>query len=416
MQFYADDSMSVDKRKTEGEDKAKMTRKRTPRIPPGIQRHGKDGNRWRVRIYVDGVQKHVGIYNTLSDARYAQQKAQSEALRGQFLTPQEQAKRRRELKALEEAKSVTFQDVAESWLSHLKQSGRAASTIVTHRSTLNVHLTPVLGDIPIAGITPGMIQDLLDNIETEIPRRNAARTLQTLLNYAVQTEAGGLTASPFKATIARPKPPKGRIDREKIATPDEVEALTAQMPTNLRLAVPLAAWCCLRLGEVLGLARGDLMNLDDPQQATLRVDRQVNAKANDITPPKSDSYRTVAIPGFMLPMIEEHLADFVDQLPSAPLFPGNGVGGRVSQSAFDRQWRAARKKVKPGFKFHDLRHSGLTHFAQAGATLAELMLRGGHTDVSVALRYQTATAERDRALTDIMENMLTKDNGRGSND
>lgn len=38
-------------------------------------------------------------------------------------------------------------------------------------------------------------------------------------------------------------------------------------------------------------------------------------------------------------------------------------------------------------------------YAQQGANLAELLHRGGHTDVSVALRYQHATAERDRALT-----------------
>lgn len=398
--------MSVDKCKTQGIDKVRMTRKRPLNIPPGIQRYGPDGKRWRVRIYVDGVQKHVGVYNTLSDARYAQQKAQSDALRGQFLTPRERAKRRRELKALEEQKAVTFQEVAASWLDHLKQAGRAASTIVTHRSTLNVHLIPVLGDLPIAGITSGMIQELLDNIDAEIPRRNAARTLQTLLNYAVQTEAGGLAASPFNATIARPKSPRDSVDREKIATPDEVNAFSDSMPDSLALAVPLAAWCGLRLGEVLGLARGDLMNLDDPQQATLRVERQVNAKANAITPPKSDSYRTIAIPASMLPMIKDHLAQYVDDDRTAPLFPGGGVGGRISQSAFDRQWRRAREKVKPGFRFHDLRHSGLTHFAQAGATLAELMLRGGHTDVSVALRYQTATAERDRALTDIMDTAI----------
>ncbi|GAA4714398.1 hypothetical protein APR04_004114 [Promicromonospora umidemergens] len=41
---------------------------------------------------------------------------------------------------------------------------------------------------------------------------------------------------------------------------------------------------------------------------------------------------------------------------------------------------------------------GLTRIAQGGATLAELMRRGGHSDVTVVLRYQKATMARDIEL------------------
>lgn len=51
-----------------------------------------------------------------------------------------------------------------------------------------------------------------------------------------------------------------------------------------------------------------------------------------------------------------------------------------------------------GYRFHDLRHTGLTRFAQEGATLAELMRRGGHADIHVVLRYQKATMARDVEL------------------
>ena len=51
-----------------------------------------------------------------------------------------------------------------------------------------------------------------------------------------------------------------------------------------------------------------------------------------------------------------------------------------------------------GYRFHDLRHTGLTRIAQEGATLAELMRRGGHSDVTVVLRYQKATMARDIEL------------------
>jgi integrase len=87
---------------------------------------------------------------------------------------------------------------------------------------------------------------------------------------------------------------------------------------------------------------------------------------------------------------------------TAPVL-ANGRGVRVSQSALDRAWRDAREQAgRPGFHFHALRHTGLSKYAEQGATLAELLHRGGHTDVTVALRYQHATAQRDRALTELM--------------
>jgi integrase len=51
---------------------------------------------------------------------------------------------------------------------------------------------------------------------------------------------------------------------------------------------------------------------------------------------------------------------------------------------------------------HDLRHSGLTWAAATGASVAELMRRGGHASPAAALRYQHATEDRDRALADAL--------------
>jgi len=46
-------------------------------------------------------------------------------------------------------------------------------------------------------------------------------------------------------------------------------------------------------------------------------------------------------------------------------------------------------------------------FAQEGATLAELMRRGGHADISIVLRYQHATMTRDRELADRMSERVS---------
>jgi integrase len=69
---------------------------------------------------------------------------------------------------------------------------------------------------------------------------------------------------------------------------------------------------------------------------------------------------------------------------------GNAIG-----QAFTR----ARAKVNmPGFTFHDLRHTGQTLAASAGATLADLKKRLGHASSAAANRYLHAVEGRDRQI------------------
>ncbi|HSS11451.1 MAG TPA: hypothetical protein VLL25_16315, partial [Acidimicrobiales bacterium] len=51
----------------------------------------------------------------------------------------------------------------------------------------------------------------------------------------------------------------------------------------------------------------------------------------------------------------------------------------------------------------DLRHTGNTWAAATGASTLELMRRMGHASAAAALRYQHATAERDREIADFLD-------------
>lgn len=82
--------------------------------------------------------------------------------------------------------------------------------------------------------------------------------------------------------------------------------------------------------------------------------------------------------------------------PGARGSPGQGLPDRARSGLEGCSRRGGTARLP----LHNLRHTGLSKYAEQGATLAELLHRGGHTDVTVALRYQHATAERDRALTE----------------
>jgi integrase len=72
-------------------------------------------------------------------------------------------------------------------------------------------------------------------------------------------------------------------------------------------------------------------------------------------------------------------------------------------STVNRVWQRARHAIgRPDLHYHDLRHSGLTWSAASGASVAELMRRGGHANPTAALRYQHATEDRDRVIADAL--------------
>ena len=104
-----------------------------------------------------------------------------------------------------------------------------------------------------------------------------------------------------------------------MATAEEVKSFAEAMPAHLRIAVPLAAWCALRMGEVLGLQRRDLEHLDDPSRATLHVRRQWNSQAKSLTLPKAGSARSIAIPAALLPAVVMHLGTFTGRDRTAPV-------------------------------------------------------------------------------------------------
>ena len=62
----------------------------------------------------------------------------------------------------------------------------------------------------------------------------------------------------------------------------------------------------------------------------------------------------------------------------------------------------------PGVHFHDLRHTGGTLTATAGATTKELMPRLGHSGTRAAMIYQRATRDRDKSIADGLAKLIDK--------
>lgn len=224
----------------------------------------------------------------------------------------------------------------------------------------------------------------------------AYRYLHSVLQQAVRD--GRLDANPCQIVGAGSTRPRERVP----ATPEQVAALAAAMPPRWSTAVLVAAWSGLRAGELFGLARRHV----DLSAGTVRVERAVTylpGRAPFFGETKtSSSRRTVHLPPHVVEVLSRHMDLYTAQDKDALVFAdeqGHIASKDVRRVAFDRARRAVGR---PDLSWHDLRHTGATIAAQAGASVRELQHRMGHATVRAAMIYQHADAARDRDLAQAM--------------
>jgi integrase len=299
------------------------------------------------------------------------------------------------------AGKVTLSEYTHSWL-----SGRSDLRPVTrakYEHMLERHVLPTLGAYGLAVLSPSAVRSWYMGMRERYMTTadDAYRMLRAALITAVSD--GLIVKSPCQVKGAG----NARSAERPVLSVAELSAAADTVPDRYRLAVLLSAWCQLRRGEVLGLQRRDI----DLLHGTIRIERALVRPMSGpviVGPPKTAAgVRTLAVPSNMLPALREHLDRFVTAEPGAWLFAADDCGP-VDPSTLDRAWQRARGAIgRPEVFFHDLRHSGLTWAAASGASVAELMRRGGHANPRAALRYQHATEDRDRAIADALADLAS---------
>ncbi|SKC76198.1 tyrosine-type recombinase/integrase [Krasilnikoviella flava] len=234
----------------------------------------------------------------------------------------------------------------------------------------------------------------------------AYRLLRTVCNAAVRERL--IDASPCQVRRAGQVKPAERVP----ATPEEVDTIAAAMPERYRAAVVAAAWSALRAGELFALERRHVERVPGGG-VRLRVEQAlVDVAGQPVTfgPPKSDAgRRTVNVHGPAAAALLDHLRTFTGPGAHALVFAtesGRPVRASQRTQMFARARRAAGRD---DLRWHDLRHTGATRAAEAGATLRELQNRLGHSTIAAALVYQHASDDADRRLAERMAAMTTRE-------
>ena len=285
---------------------------------------------------------------------------------------------------------TTLAAYAEQWLAQREVKAR---TREHYAKLLERHIAPALGRLPLGAITADDVRTWYAGFDPATPtiRAHAYGLLRTIMGTAASD--GRISANPC---VIRRAGSTRRVHEIRPASQDELAKLADAMPEQYAAMIPLASWCALRFGELTELRRSDV----DLVAGVVRVERAVVRAGGgfEVTTPKSDAgTRDVAIPPHLVPVLAEHLSKHVGTKADSLLFPA-AHGGHLAPATLYRQFYKARDAAnRPDLRFHDLRHSGAVLAAQAGATLAELMGRLGHSPAA-AMRYQHTAQGRDQVI------------------
>jgi hypothetical protein len=308
--------------------------------------------RYRARYTVPGTDPQVWVKAPETFARRVDADA--------WLARQRTALEDRVLRPAVLARRMTLQEYVDAWL----RDRRSASGQPLRPSTRRVYehylvklVYPESGEVLLTELTPPLVSGWYRRLVPDRPtlRARTYALLRGVLTTAIEDEL--IAVNPCRvrgASNARP------ATQTVVAGPAQVNELAAAMPAPLAAAVQIGAWCQLRNGEVLELRRKDMT----AELISVRRGVTWTRLGAHVGPPKTDAgVRTVSIPPHVRPVLAAHLESFVPDDPEALLFPAApGSTEHMRQTTFAYHFKRAvlQTSLPTTFRFHWLRHTGLT--------------------------------------------------------
>ena len=365
----------------------------------GAVRELKSGQ-WQARYRgPDGIMRPADrTFPSKTDAEVWLTRKEAEILNDEWINP--------------DAGRVPLADYAKDWID--ERPNLRPKTIRLYRYLLRSHLESALGSMAVAEIKEAQVRrwrkNLLDANVSAVTTAKAYRFLKAVMNTAVddglikrnpcRIKGAGQEKSPERATLTIP----------------QVYALAEAIDQRYRALVLLGIFASLRWGELAALRRADV----DLEACTIHVERQLTETiggAPAFGPPKSDAgVRQVPFPGMIAADLRWHLACFAGDQADALIFTSPAGTPLRHSNFYRRAWLKALAKVGlTGVHFHDLRHTGNTLTADAGANLRELMERMGHASTRAALIYLHSTDERQRKLAEVVGELAREELRKAKN-
>ena len=303
----------------------------------------------------------------------------------------------------------------ESWLTEVARVTVRPRTYVSYRYVVGLHLTPALGGIALASLSPADVQTFLNAKSTSGLSPRTVGYLRGVLRGALGHAERTDLVTRNVARLARPP----RLPRRRVSplSVEQVRAFVAAiLGDRLEALYLVALGVGLRQGEILGLRWSEV----DLEGGTLTVRHalaRIDGRLELVEPKSVTSRRVVPLPAFVRDALVAHRHhQAAEPLPLRPTPPdpfadlvfvtthGTPLDGITITRRFQRILAAAGL---PRQRFHDLRHACASLLLAQGVPARVVMETLGHSEISLTLNtYSHVMPSVGREAAERMDQLL----------
>lgn len=314
-----------------------------------------------------------------------------------------------------EGKSLKFSEFTEIWKRDYGSKELAPSTYKRYCRMLETRLLPYFGHFYVNKIKPTDIMQFYDLLskDTQLVRKKdngGNKTLKPLSGKTILEHHRLLRAMLHKAVYwqvivsnpaERVQPPKAKKPKRKYYDDDQCKILLENLEQldeeqiKYKTAIILTVFTGVRLGELMGLEWNDI----DFRNGIVSINRssQYLADTGVFTkvPKTESSIREVAIPDFVISLLEEYKLWYEEQkslygelwIDSNRLFVQ--ADGRPMHPSTISKWfvKFIGQIGLPVINFHGLRHTNATLLIAQNIDVAVVAARLGHAQITTTFNF-----------------------------
>lgn len=334
-----------------------------------------------------------------------------------------------------DGKSLKFSEFTEIWKRDYGSKELAPSTYKRYCRMLETRLLPYFGHFYINKIKPTDIMKFYDLLEkdTQLVRKkgnNGSKTKKPLSGKTILEHHRLLRAMLHKAVywqliVANPaervQPPKARKPKRKSYDDEQTKILLENLEllpsedAKYKVAIILTVFTGVRLGELMGLEWQDV----DFKNGIISINRSSQYLSNmgvfTKVPKTESSIREIAIPEFIISLLEEYKLWYEEQKSiygelwtnSDRLFVQ--VDGKPMHPSTISKWfvKYVGQIGLPVINFHGLRHTNASLLVAQNIDIAVISARLGHAQISTTLDfYVHPLLSHNRKAGYALENLL----------
>ena len=334
-----------------------------------------------------------------------------------------------------EGKSLKFSEFTEIWKRDYGSKELAPSTYKRYCRMLETRILPYFGHFYINKIKPTDIMQFYDLLsrDTQLVRKksnNSKKTIKPLSGKTILEHHRLLRAMLHKAIYwqlivsnpaERVQPPKAMKPKRRYYDDEQCKVLIENLTElgenqiKYKVAIILTIFTGVRLGELMGLEWQDV----DFKTGIVSINRSSQYLADKgiftKTPKTESSIREVAIPDFVVSLLEEYKLWYDEQKSfygelwtnSNRLFVQ--ADGKPMHPSTISKWfvKYVAKIGLPVINFHGLRHTNATLLISQNIDVAVVAARLGHAQITTTFNfYVHPIISHNRNAGDVLQNLL----------